>query len=48
VQRRAMLPIAIIVIVFTAIGLLRWPLQPVLLVAIPASLLLVWMARRPA
>jgi chromate transporter len=39
---------AIIVIVFLAIGVLRWPLQPVLLVAIPASLLLTYVARRRA
>lgn len=48
VQRRTLLPITIIVLVFLAIGVLRWPLQPVLLVAIPASLVLTFMTRRGA
>ena len=40
-------PIALVVLVavFAAVGLLRWPLPPVLLVAVPASIAIVWLGR---
>lgn len=48
VGRRDLLALAIAAAVFGAIGILRLPLQPVLLVAVPASLLLVYVMRRRA
>ena len=40
-------PIALVVLVavFVAVGLLRWPLPQVLIVAVPASLMVVWLGR---
>ena len=40
-------PIALVVLaaVFVAVGLLRWPLPQVLLVAVPASIAVVWLGR---
>lgn len=46
VMRRDLIALAVVAAVFTAIGVLRLPLQPVLLVAIPACLLLVYVMRR--
>jgi chromate transporter len=34
--------------VFVAIGVMRWPMPPVLLVAIPASIAVVYLLRRRA
>lgn len=48
VKNRSLVALAMIVAVFVAIGILRWPIQPVLLVAIPASLLIVYVLRKRA
>ncbi len=48
VKQRSVVALLMIVAVFAAIGIMRWPLQPVLLVAIPASLLIAIMMRRRA
>jgi chromate transporter len=49
VQQRRIAALPIIVLIFAAIGLLRWPLPYVLLVAIPASIALIyWLRRRTA
>ena len=46
VKVRSAVPLVMIALVFIAIGILRWPIQPVLLVAIPASLLIVYLMRK--
>lgn len=48
VKNRSLVALAMIAAVFVAIGILRWPIQPVLLVAIPASLLIVYVIRKRA
>ena len=48
VKRRDMVALVVMVAVFIAIGLVRWPLPAVLLVAIPASLAITIVARRRA
>ncbi|MFB9264954.1 chromate transporter [Bradyrhizobium erythrophlei] len=45
-KRRDVIGLLILVAVFVAIGLVRWPLQIVLLVAIPLSLAITVLARR--
>jgi chromate transporter len=39
---KGVLPIAVMVAVFVAIGVLKWPLVPVVLVATPLSVLAAW------
>jgi chromate transporter len=46
VQRRDLVALAVMALVFIAIGLLRWPLQAVLLVAVPVSIALTFVMRR--
>jgi chromate transporter len=48
VKERSLVALAIVLVVFAAIGVMRWPLPPVLLVAIPASILIVYLMRRRA
>ena len=48
VKNRSLVALAMIAAVFAAIGILRWPIQPVLLVAIPASLAIVYVIRKRA
>jgi chromate transporter len=48
VKSRSLVALAMIVAVFAAVGILRWPIQPVLLVAIPISLLIVYVMRKRA
>jgi chromate transporter len=48
VKQRSLVAIGVVVVVFAAIGIFRWPLPPVLLVAIPASILLVYVMRKRA
>jgi chromate transporter len=48
VKRRDPVALGFLIAVFAAIGLLRWPLVPVLLVAIPLSILVTWMMRKSA
>lgn len=48
VKERSVVGLSIVVVVFAAIGIMRWPLPPVLLVAIPASILIVYVLRRRA
>lgn len=48
VKQRSIVALAMVAAVFTAIGILRLPLPPVLLVAIPASILIVYLMRRRA
>ena len=48
VKRRDLVALVVMVAVFIAIGLVRWPLPAVLLVAIPASLAITIVARRRA
>ncbi|MFN5715542.1 MAG: chromate transporter, partial [Bradyrhizobium sp.] len=45
-QRRDVTGLVILAAVFVAIGLIRWPLQIVLLVAIPLSLAITIVTRR--
>ena len=47
IKKRDMVGLVALVAVFIAIGLLRLPLQAVLLVAIPASLAITYLVRRP-
>jgi chromate transporter len=47
-KRRDVAGLILMVAVFTAIGLLRWPLQAVLLVAVPVSLGITFLMRRRA
>src|ERR1700742_2453569 len=46
VRRRDPVAIGLLIAVFAAIGLLRWPLPPVLLVAIPLSIAATYAVRR--
>lgn len=46
VKRRSLVALSVVAVVFVAIGVMRWPLPPVLLVAIPASILIVSITRR--
>lgn len=46
VQQRSLVALVTIAAVFAAIGLMRWPLQPVLLIAIPLSLMMVYALRK--
>jgi chromate transporter len=46
VQQRSVVALAMTAVVFTAVGVLRLPLPPVLLVAIPVSILIVYMMQR--
>jgi chromate transporter len=39
---RGVLPIFVMICVFIAIGVLKWPLVPVVLVAVPLSVLAAW------
>lgn len=48
IKERSAIALLIVVAVFAAIGVLRLPMPPVLLVAIPASILLVYLVRRRA
>jgi chromate transporter len=48
VQQRSVIALAMTAAVFAAVGILRLPLPPVLLVAIPSSILIVWLMRRRA
>lgn len=48
VKQQSVVALLIIAAVFAAIGIMRWPLQPVLLVAIPASLVIAIVLRRRA
>jgi chromate transporter len=44
-KRRDPVALVMLVAVFAAVGVLRWPLPQVLIVAVPASLLVVWLGR---
>jgi chromate transporter len=46
VKRRDPVALSFLVAVFAAIGLLRWPLPPVLLAAIPLSIAVTWVTKR--
>jgi chromate transporter len=48
VKQRSVVALLMVAAVFAAIGIMRWPLPAVLLVAIPASLLTVYVVRRRA
>jgi chromate transporter len=48
VKRRDPVALAFLLGVFAAIGLFRWPLVPVLLVAIPLSIAVTWTMRKDA
>jgi chromate transporter len=48
IKRRDLIGLVVLVAVFVAIGLLRWPLPAVLLAAIPVSLVLTIVTRRRA
>ena len=48
VKDRSVVGVAIVVAVFAAIGVMRWPLPSVLIVAIPASVILIYALRRRA
>ena len=48
IKERAVAAPLMVAAVFAAIGIMRWPLPLVLLVAIPASLLIVYVMRRRA
>lgn len=39
-------PVAVLAVVFLAVGLLRWPMVPVVLCVTPASVLLAWLGER--
>ena len=45
-KRREILPILVLLGVFLAVGVMRWPLPDVLITAVPASILLTYLARR--
>ena len=47
-KRRELLPLLLMVVVFAAIGLARWPLQFVLLVAVPISFGITFLMQRRA
>jgi chromate transporter len=44
-KRRDPIALVMLAAVFVAVGLLRWPLPQVLLVAVPASIAVVWLGR---
>jgi chromate transporter len=44
-KRRDPVALVVLVAVFAAVGLLRWPLPQVLLVAVPASVAVAWLGR---
>ena len=46
VRQRDPVAISLLVAVFVAVGVLRWPLPQVLLVAVPVSIAATWLARR--
>jgi chromate transporter len=48
VKQRSLVGLGVVAAVFAAIGILRWPLPPVLLVAIPVSILLAYVMRKRA
>jgi chromate transporter len=48
VKQRSVVALLTTAAVFTAVGILRLPLPPVLLVAVPVSILIVWLMRRRA
>jgi chromate transporter len=48
VRQRDPVAISLLVAVFVAVGVLRWPLPQVLLVAVPVSIAATWLARRVA
>jgi chromate transporter len=48
VKRRDPVALGFLVAVFAAVGLFRWPLVPVLLVAIPLSIAVTWATRKDA
>ena len=48
VKQRSLVALGVVAAVFAAIGILRLPLPPVLLVAVPASILLVYVMRKRA
>lgn len=48
VKERSVVGVAIVAAVFAAIGIMRWPLPSVLIVAIPASVMLVYALRTRA
>jgi chromate transporter len=48
VKQRSVVALAMVAAVFAAVGIMRLPLPPVLLVAIPASILIVYLMRRRA
>lgn len=48
IKQRSVVALAMVVAVFVAIGVLRLPLQLVLIVAIPASILIVYIIRKRA
>jgi len=48
VKERSLVGLLVVAVVFVAIGVMRWPLPPVLLVAIPASILIAYVMRQRA
>jgi chromate transporter len=48
VKDRSVVALVILATVFVAIGIMRWPLPPVLLAAIPASILITYVIRKRA
>ena len=48
VKQRSVVALGVTAVVFAAIGIFRLPLPPVLLVAVPASILIVYLMRRRA
>lgn len=48
IKERSLVALLVVAAVFAAIGVMRWPLPPVLLVAIPASILIAYVMRRRA
>jgi chromate transporter len=45
VKRRDPIAVGLLLAVFVAIGVMRWPLIPVLLTAIPLSIAVTWAVR---
>jgi chromate transporter len=45
-KRRDPVALVMLVAVFVAVGVLRWPLPQVLLATIPLSIAVTWLARR--
>jgi chromate transporter len=46
VKERSLVGLLVVAVVFVAIGVMRWPLPPVLLVAIPVSILIAYLMRK--